>query len=167
MAAWFGDITEKEKSEVHTLDDCYTSTTVNLATAQRFFTRIFSLESTEMLGSEHHLITALSVKSWPGVLQLNQKHIKGWNIGLEAEMGFAVSEAFSLPMNAKSLVGLVMANFYGIHYPLQFAMVEASNQRVMIDQALVCTAANNVTSLASAAEENVGSSTRTQGGGLE
>ena len=30
--------------------------------------------------------------------------------GLEAEMGFPVSEAYGLPVNAKSLVGSVMAN---------------------------------------------------------
>ena len=34
-----------------------------------------------------------------------KKHIKGWKIGLEAEMGFPVSEAYSLPTIAKSLVG--------------------------------------------------------------
>ena len=33
-----------------------------------------------------------------------QKHSRGWKIGLEAEMEFPVNEAYSLPMNAKSLV---------------------------------------------------------------
>ena len=50
-------------------------------------------------------------------------------------MGFHVSESYSLPMNAKSLVGLVMANLCGSHYPLHMAMVEASSQRVLIDKA--------------------------------
>ena len=71
-----------------------------------------------MLESEHHLVTALSVESWPGVLQMVQKHIKGLKIGLEAEMGFPVREAYSLPMNAKSLVGPVMASLCGSNYPL-------------------------------------------------
>ena len=31
LATWFGDITEKEKSEVQIIDECYASTTVNLA----------------------------------------------------------------------------------------------------------------------------------------
>ena len=48
---WFGDITEKEKSEVQILADCYASTTVNLATALRFFSRMCGLESLEMLES--------------------------------------------------------------------------------------------------------------------
>ena len=71
----------------------------------------------EMLESEHQLVTALSVESCPGVLQMVKKHIRGWKIGLEAEMWFTESEAYSLPMNAKSLVGSVMANLCGSHYP--------------------------------------------------
>ena len=65
---------------------------------------------------------------------MDQKHIKGWKIGLEAEMGFPVSEACSLPMNAKSLVGSVMANLCGSHYPLHMAIVEASSQRLLIEK---------------------------------
>ena len=64
-----------------------------------------------------------------------QKHIRGWKIGLEAEMGLPVSEAYSLPMDAKSLVGAIMANLCGSHYPLHIAMVEASRQKVLIDKA--------------------------------
>ena len=44
-----------------------------------------------------------------------QKHIKGWKIGLEPEMGFSASEAYSLPMNAKSLMGSVMASLCRSH----------------------------------------------------
>ena len=50
-------------------------------------------------------------------------------------MGFPVSEAFSLPMNAKTQVRSVMANLCGSHYPLHMTMVEASSQRVLIDKA--------------------------------
>ena len=49
-------------------------------------------------------------------------------------MGFPISEAYSLPLNAKSLVGSVMANLCGSHYPLHMAMVEVSSQRVLIDK---------------------------------
>ena len=108
---------------------------MNLATALGFFSRVCSLQSLERLESEHHLVTALSVESWPGVLQVTQKHIKSWNVGLEAEMGFPMSEAYGLPLNAKSLVGSVMANLCGSHYPLHMAMVEVSSQRVLIDKA--------------------------------
>ena len=76
-----------------------------------------------------------SVESWPGVLQVTQKHIKRWKVGLEAEMGFPMSDAYGLPLNAKSLVGSVMANLCGSHYPLHMAMVEVSSQRVLIDKA--------------------------------
>ena len=44
----------------------------------------------------------MSVESWPGVLQVTQKHIKSWKVGHEAEMGFPMSEAYGLPLNAKS-----------------------------------------------------------------
>ena len=95
--------------------ECYTSTTVNIETALGIFSRMCSLQSLEMLESEHHLVTALSVESWPGELQTTQKHIRGWKIDLEAEMGFSVSEAYGLPVNAKSLVGSLMANGVTIH----------------------------------------------------
>ena len=107
-----------EKSEIQIVAECYVSTTVNLATALGFFSRMCSLQSLERLESEHHLVTALSVESWPGVLQVTQKHIKSWKVGLEAEMGFPMSEAYGMPLNARSLVGSVMANLCGSHYPL-------------------------------------------------
>ena len=49
LATWFGDFTEKEKSEVQIVADCYASTTVNLATALEFFSIMCTLESLEML----------------------------------------------------------------------------------------------------------------------
>ena len=88
-----------------------------------------------MLESKHHLVTALSVETWPGALQITQKHIRGWKIGLEAEKWFPVSEAYSLPVNAKSLVGSVMANMCESHYPLHMAMVEVCSRRILIDKA--------------------------------
>ena len=50
-------------------------------------------------------------------------------------MGFPVSEIYGLPVNAKSLVGSVMANLCGSHYPLHMAMVEVSSQRILVDKA--------------------------------
>ena len=46
-----------------------------------------------------------------------------------------MSEAYGLPVNAKSLVGSVMANACGSHYPLHIAMVEVSSQRILVDKA--------------------------------
>ena len=68
--------------------ESYANTTVNKATALGFFSRMCSLQSLERLQSEHHLVTALGVESLPGVLQVTQKHIRCWNVGLEAEVGF-------------------------------------------------------------------------------
>ena len=70
------------------VDECYKNTTVNIAMALGLFSRMCSLQSLEMLESEHHLVTALSVESWPGALKTTQKDIRGWKIGLEAEMDF-------------------------------------------------------------------------------
>ena len=114
--------------------ECYTSTTVNIATALGFFSRVCSFQSLEMLEPGHAFVIALSVESWPGALQITQKHIRGWKVGLEAEMGFPMSKAYSLPVNAKSMVGSVMANLCASHHPLHMAMVEVSSQRIMIDQ---------------------------------
>ena len=135
LIAWFGDITERDKSEVQIVAECYKNTTVNIAMALGLFSRMCSLQSLEMLESEHHLVTALSVESWPGALKTTQKDIRGWKIGLEAEMGFPLSEAYGLPVNAKSLVGSVMANLCGSHYPLHMAVVEVSSQRILVDKA--------------------------------
>ena len=76
LATWFDDITEKEKSEVQIVAECYASTPVNLATVLGFFSRMCCLDSLEKLESEHHLVTALRVESWPGVLEIVQQHIK-------------------------------------------------------------------------------------------
>ena len=135
LVTWFEDITERQKCEIQIVAECYAVTTVNLAAALGFFSRMCSLQSLERLESEHHLVTALSVESWPGVLQVTQKHIKTWEVGLEAEIGFPMSEAYGRPLNAKSLVGSVMANLCGNHYTLHMAMVEVSSQRVLIDKA--------------------------------
>ena len=135
LATWFDDITEKEKSEVQIKAECYASTTVNLAAALGLFSRMCSLQSLEMLESEHHLVTTLSLESWPGVLQMVQKHIRGGKICFEAERGFPESEAHCQLMSAKSLVGSVMKNLCGSPYTVHMAMVEAFSQRVLIDKA--------------------------------
>ena len=49
-------------------------------------------------------------------------------------MGFPMSETYNLPTNAKFVVGSVMANLCGSHYPQHMTMVEASSQMVLIDK---------------------------------
>ena len=74
LVTWFEDITEREKSKIQIVAECYASTTVNLATALGFFSRMCSLQSLEKLESEHHLVTALSVASDPETHQ----ELEGW-----------------------------------------------------------------------------------------
>ena len=50
-------------------------------------------------------------------------------------MGGSLGETYSLPVNSKSLVGSVMANLCGSHYPLHMAMVEVSSQRILVVKA--------------------------------
>ena len=57
LATCFGD-TEKEKREEQIVAECFMSTTVNIVTALGFFSRMCSLQSLEMIESEHHLVTA-------------------------------------------------------------------------------------------------------------
>ena len=52
-------------------------------------------------------------------------------------MAFPVSEAYGLPVKANSLVGSVMSNLCGSHYPLHMAMVEVSSQRILVDKAFL------------------------------
>ena len=52
LITWFGDITEREKSEVQIVADCYANTTVNIATALGFFSRMCSIQSLKMLESD-------------------------------------------------------------------------------------------------------------------
>ena len=81
LATWFSDIRQKEKSEVQIVAECYASTTVIIATALAFSSRMCScLQSLEMLESERQLVTSLSKESWPGVLQMVQKHIRVWKM---------------------------------------------------------------------------------------
>ena len=77
LATRSDNVVEKKKIEVQILADCYASITINLATELGFFSRMRSQESLEIPESEHHIVTALSVESWPGVLQTIQKHIEG------------------------------------------------------------------------------------------
>ena len=86
-------------------------------------------------------------------------------------MGFPVGEAYSLPMNAKSLMGSIMTNLCGSHYPPRMAMVESvqpegGNQESFLG-AQVRTLGANVTSFASVVMKDGGSGAREPSGGLE
>ena len=78
----------KEKSEVQMASECYTNTTVNIATALGFFSRMCSLQSLEMLESDNHLVTALSVESWPGRCKPPRNTSEGGRLVLRRKWDF-------------------------------------------------------------------------------
>ena len=109
---------------------------MNLASSLEFFLRLCSLKPLKFLELKHHLVTAVSVKSRPGVLQMNLKHIKSLlKVGLQVEAAFQVSEGFSLPVNAKSSVGSVLATYCDGFYAVNMTMVESGSQKILIDTA--------------------------------
>ena len=64
LVTWFGDIKEREKSEVQIKAECYTNTSVNIATALGFFSRMCSLQSLEMLGSSLECVVCNHSRCW-------------------------------------------------------------------------------------------------------
>ena len=86
--AWLGDVTEREKSEVQIVAECYTNTTVNIRTALGFFSRMCILQSLEMLESEHHLLTALSVESCMGPCKQPRSPSEGGRFVLRRKWDF-------------------------------------------------------------------------------
>ena len=64
-----------------------------------------------------------------------QKHTRGRKIGFDAELGFPVREAYSMPMDTISLLGSVMANFCGSIARYTCQWWKCLSQRVMIDNA--------------------------------
>ena len=50
------------------------------------------------------------------------------------EMAFLVSEAYDLPVNVHYFVGSVMASYCESMYPVHTEMVEATSQRILIDE---------------------------------
>ena len=66
-----------KKSEMELNADCHGITEVNLVTALRFYSKTSSVESLKRLERAHELVTALSVKLFPGSLRAEQK-IGSW-----------------------------------------------------------------------------------------
>ena len=71
----FGNIVMKAKTETELIADCHGGTEVNLVTALGFYSMIGSLESLLNLEQKLDIVTAISVEVFPGVLQIEQKHI--------------------------------------------------------------------------------------------
>ena len=171
LVTWFEDITEREKSEIQIVAECYASSTLNLATALGFFSRMCSLQSLERLESEHHLVTALSVESWPGLLQVTQKHIKSWKVGLEAENG--ISHERSLRSASKCEVLSGVSDGQPMWQPLSITHGDGGSiQPKGIDRQSLLSAqmrktGSDVASLTQAVEENPRDSAERTEGRLE
>ena len=78
MTILFGNIVMKAKTETELIADCHGGTEVNLVTALGFYTMFGSIESLLNLEQKHEMVTAISVEVFPGVLQVEQKHIGKW-----------------------------------------------------------------------------------------
>ena len=105
----FGNIVMKAKTETEQIADCHGATEVILVTALGFYSIFGSLESLLNLEQKHEMITAISVKVFPGVLQTEQKHIGRWREAIEVEMNIRHSETYRRPSEARYLVGSTLA----------------------------------------------------------
>ena len=72
----FGNIVMKAKTEKKLIADCHGGTEVNLVTALGFYSIFGSFESLLNQEQKHEMVTAISVELFPGVLQIDHKHIK-------------------------------------------------------------------------------------------
>ena len=77
---------------------------VNLMTSLGFYSMVSSIESLERLECAHELATFLSVDSFPGALQTEQK-IGGSREALENEMNLKNSESHHRLTGSKFFVG--------------------------------------------------------------
>ena len=101
---------------------------VNLTISLGFFSKKCSLESLlKILEFKHHLVTAVGVENRLRVSQMDQKHIKGWKVGLKAEMLLPFCEATS----AKPLVDSIIFSQFGSNFPAHMAVWEVSSQRTL------------------------------------
>ena len=76
LTVMFGNIVMKAKTETELIADCHVGTEVNLVTALGFYSMFGSLESLLHLEQKHEMVTTISVKVFPGVLQTAKAHRK-------------------------------------------------------------------------------------------
>ena len=93
----FENIVLKAKTETELIADCHGGTEVNLVTALGFYSLFTSLESQLNLEQKHEIVTTISLKMFPGVLQTEQKYIGKWREAIEAEMNIRHSETYRRP----------------------------------------------------------------------
>ena len=106
----------KAKTELELIADCHGGTEVSLVTALGFYSMFGSLESLLNLEQKHEMVTVISVEVYPGVLQIEQKHIGKWREAIEAEMNIRHSETYR-------------------RYPVHFVAMDVKSTRKIVDQA--------------------------------
>ena len=125
----------KTRTETELLAEFIIGTEVNLAFALGFYSKFGSIESLVSLEQKHEMVTAISVEFFPGVSQVEQKHIGKWREAIEVEMSFMQSETFRRPSGAWYLVGSVMAPRCKRRYPVNFVALDIKSTRKIVDQA--------------------------------
>ena len=93
----FGNVMIKARTETELIADCHGGTEVNLVTALGFYSMFGSLESLLNLEQKREMVTAISVKVFPVVLQTEQKYIGKWREAIETEMNIRHSETYRRP----------------------------------------------------------------------
>ena len=106
----FENTVMKAKTETELIADCHGGTQVNLVNVLGFHSMFGSLESLLNLEQKHEMVTAISVKVFPGVLQTEQNHIGNWREAIEAEMNIQYSDTYRRPTGARYLVGSTLAS---------------------------------------------------------
>ena len=125
----------KAKTETELIADCHGGTEVNLVTALGFYSMFSFLESLLNLEQKHEMVTAISLKVFPGVLQTEQKYIGKWKEAIEAETNFRQGEAYHRLSGARYLVGSTLAPMSRSRYPVRFVAVDVKSTRTIVDQA--------------------------------
>ena len=130
-----GNIVMKAKTETELIADCHGGTEVNLVTALGFYSMFGFLESLLNLKQKHEMVTAISVEVFPGVLEIDQKHIGRWREAIEAKMNIRHSGTYRRPSGARYLVGSTLAPMCKSRYPVHFVAVDVKSTRTIEDQA--------------------------------
>ena len=131
----FGNTVMKAKTETELIADCHGGTQMNLVNVLGFHSMFGSLESLLNLEQKHEMVTAISVKVFPGVLQTEQNHIGKWREAIEAEMNIQYSDTYRRPTGARYLVGSTLASMCKSRYPVHSVAVDVKSTRTIVEQA--------------------------------
>ena len=124
----------KAKTETELIADCHGGTEVNLVTALGFYSMFGSLESLLNPEQKHEMVTAISVEVFPGVLQIEQKHIGRWREAIEAEMNIRHSKTYPRLSGARYLVRSTLAPMCKSRYTVHCVAVDVKSMRTIVDQ---------------------------------